>query len=145
MAVPGRRNGLNEDGDEESNGLFEEEGLVDFQEDTLTPPHLRDLSRAAQFGDLPSLRLALGRYLILTLSLSLSHRIILHSLFIKILPLSIKPCSSFKIFQSKTLIFFPVMLIVTDIIFSLMQFVLDIAGKLSIICKKITNDENRGL
>ncbi|XP_004515928.1 uncharacterized protein [Cicer arietinum] len=59
MAVPGRRNGLNEDGDEESNGLFEEEGLVDFQEDTLTPPHLRDLSRAAQFGDLPSLRLAL--------------------------------------------------------------------------------------
>ncbi|GAU50955.1 hypothetical protein TSUD_411430, partial [Trifolium subterraneum] len=56
MAVPGRRNGLNDDDEEESNGLFEEEVLV---EETDTPPHLRDLSHAAQNGDLNALRLAL--------------------------------------------------------------------------------------
>ncbi|XP_045831536.1 ankyrin repeat domain-containing protein 1 [Trifolium pratense] len=56
MAVPGRRNGLNDDDDEESNGLFEEEVLV---EESDTPPHLRDLSHAAQNGDLNALRLAI--------------------------------------------------------------------------------------
>lgn len=57
MAVPGRRNGLNEEDDEESNGLFGEEGLVAEESDT--PPHLRDLSHAATHGDLNALRLAL--------------------------------------------------------------------------------------
>ncbi|CAL5207297.1 unnamed protein product [Lathyrus oleraceus] len=57
MAVPGRRNGFNEDDDEESNGIFEEQSLV--VEETDTPPHLRDLSHAAQTGDLNALRLAL--------------------------------------------------------------------------------------
>ncbi|XP_061353913.1 uncharacterized protein LOC133298598 [Gastrolobium bilobum] len=57
MAVPGRRNGLNnEEDEEEDNALFEEEGIL---EDTDTPPHLRDLSAAAQRGDLHALRLAL--------------------------------------------------------------------------------------
>jgi len=58
MAVPGRRNGLNEEDDEESNGLFGEEDLVAEESDT--PPHLRDLSHAATHGDLNALRLALG-------------------------------------------------------------------------------------
>ncbi|OIV89168.1 hypothetical protein TanjilG_25689 [Lupinus angustifolius] len=57
MAVPGRRNGLNEE-EEDDNALFEEEGIVDFV-DSDTPPHLRDLSAAAQLGDVVALRLAL--------------------------------------------------------------------------------------
>lgn len=68
MAVPGRRNGFNEDDDEESNGIFEEQSLA--VEETDTPPHLRDLSHAAQTGDLSALRLALGNYLSLTFSFS---------------------------------------------------------------------------
>ncbi|XLU47012.1 tankyrase-1 [Arachis ipaensis] len=55
MAVPGRRNGINED--DEDNNLFEEEGLIEHESDT--PPHLRDLSAAAQLGDLSALRTAL--------------------------------------------------------------------------------------
>ncbi|XLR55363.1 hypothetical protein S83_006035 [Arachis hypogaea] len=55
MAVPGRRNGINED--DEDNNLFEEEGLIEHESDT--PPHLRDLSAAAQLGDLSALRIAL--------------------------------------------------------------------------------------
>ncbi|KAK7345487.1 hypothetical protein VNO77_16091 [Canavalia gladiata] len=59
MAVPGRRNGMNDDEEDlDDNALFEEEGL-EFQDDTDTPPHLRDLSAAAQVGDLHALRLAL--------------------------------------------------------------------------------------
>lgn len=65
MAVPGRRNGINDDEEElDDNALFEEQGVV--EDDTDTPPHLRDLSAAAQIGDAHALRLALG------LSLSLS-------------------------------------------------------------------------
>ena len=66
MAVPGRRNGMNDDEEDlDDNALFEEEGLVEDYTDT--PPHLRDLSAAAQVGDVHALRLALG-YLSVTLS-----------------------------------------------------------------------------
>ncbi|KAA3465001.1 tankyrase-like [Gossypium australe] len=58
MAVPGRRNGLLEDDEDDENPLFEENGLdMDLEADT--PPHLRDLAAAAQRGDLNALRLAL--------------------------------------------------------------------------------------
>ncbi|OIW01594.1 hypothetical protein TanjilG_08775 [Lupinus angustifolius] len=57
MAVIGRRNGLNEE-EEEDNALFEENGIIDLV-DSDTPPHLRDLSAAAQLGDVVALRLAL--------------------------------------------------------------------------------------
>ncbi|KAG4976997.1 hypothetical protein JHK86_036471 [Glycine max] len=58
MAVPGRRNGINDDEEElDDNALFEEQGVV--EDDTDTPPHLRDLSAAAQIGDAHALRLAL--------------------------------------------------------------------------------------
>ncbi|XP_021753644.1 tankyrase-2-like [Chenopodium quinoa] len=60
MAVPGRRNGMLEDEDNDvEEGLFEEDALVvDAQFDDI-PPHLRDLAAASQSGDLPALRLAL--------------------------------------------------------------------------------------
>ncbi|WVY96718.1 hypothetical protein V8G54_028869 [Vigna mungo] len=59
MAVPGRRNGMNDDEEDlDDNALFEEEGFVEDYTDT--PPHLRDLSAAAQVGDINALRLALG-------------------------------------------------------------------------------------
>ncbi|OMO81795.1 hypothetical protein CCACVL1_12183 [Corchorus capsularis] len=58
MAVPGRRNGLEEDEHDDDNALFEENGLeMDLEDDT--PPHLRDLAAAAQLGDLDALRVAL--------------------------------------------------------------------------------------
>ncbi|XP_022767263.1 BRCA1-associated RING domain protein 1-like [Durio zibethinus] len=59
MAVPGRRNGLlEEDEHDDDNALFQENDLaMDLEADT--PPHLRDLAAAAQFGDLNALRLAL--------------------------------------------------------------------------------------
>ncbi|TYJ50727.1 hypothetical protein E1A91_A01G229500v1 [Gossypium mustelinum] len=58
MAVPGRRNGLLEDDEDDENPLFEENGLdMDLEADI--PPHLRDLAAAAQLGDLNALRLAL--------------------------------------------------------------------------------------
>lgn len=61
MAVPGRRNGMMEDEDNDvEEGLFEEDGLV---VDADTPPHLRNLAVASQSGDLPALRLALGIFL----------------------------------------------------------------------------------
>ncbi|KAJ4979646.1 hypothetical protein NE237_010426 [Protea cynaroides] len=53
MAVPGRRNGLMEDDENEEEGLFEEEGLVESDSDT--PPHLRPLAEAAQVGDVDAL------------------------------------------------------------------------------------------
>ncbi|XP_042503816.1 poly [ADP-ribose] polymerase tankyrase [Macadamia integrifolia] len=56
MAVPGRRNGMEDDENEEE-GLFEEEGLVEL--DSNTPPHLRPLAEAAQVGDVDALRQAL--------------------------------------------------------------------------------------
>ncbi|EXB75904.1 hypothetical protein L484_022581 [Morus notabilis] len=59
MAVPGRRNGLMDDGDdnEDDNALFGEDNLVDLDSDT--PPHLRALASASQLGDVHALRLAL--------------------------------------------------------------------------------------
>ncbi|KAI9086307.1 hypothetical protein K1719_031761 [Acacia pycnantha] len=61
MAVPGRRNDLNDEDDDnfdEDNALFEENGVLEVDESD-TPPHLRDLAAASQFGDLDNLRLAL--------------------------------------------------------------------------------------
>ena len=47
MAVPGRRNGLLEDDEDDENPLFEENGLdMDLEADI--PPHLRDLAAAAE-------------------------------------------------------------------------------------------------
>ncbi|KAJ4970885.1 hypothetical protein NE237_003984 [Protea cynaroides] len=57
MAVPGRHNGIMEDDENEEEGLFEEEGLVELDSDT--PPHLRPLAEAAQVGDVNALRHAL--------------------------------------------------------------------------------------
>ena len=56
MAVPGRRNGLMEEDDENEEVLFEE--LI--QEVVETPAHLRDLAFAAELGDVDALRRALG-------------------------------------------------------------------------------------
>lgn len=59
MAVPGRRNGLMEEEDnEDENALFEEEGLEEF--DAHAPPHLRAIADASQQGDVDALRHALG-------------------------------------------------------------------------------------
>jgi hypothetical protein len=49
---------LEEEENEEDNALFEGDGLVD--QDSDIPPHLLDLARAAQLGDLDALRNALG-------------------------------------------------------------------------------------
>ncbi|KAL6987322.1 hypothetical protein U1Q18_013070 [Sarracenia purpurea var. burkii] len=57
MAVPGRRNGLLEE-DEEDDALFEEDGPI-LELDSDTPPHLRDLAAAAELGDVAALRHAL--------------------------------------------------------------------------------------
>ena len=60
MAVPGRRNGLMDD-EEDEEGLFDEvegEAWADLQRDV--PPHLRALVDAAQRGNVDALRLALG-------------------------------------------------------------------------------------
>ncbi|POO01794.1 Transmembrane protein [Trema orientale] len=57
MAVPGRRNGLMEDDEnEDENALFEED-LVELESNT--PPHLRALAAASEVGDVDALRLAL--------------------------------------------------------------------------------------
>ncbi|KAJ4705006.1 putative Ankyrin repeat-containing protein [Melia azedarach] len=57
MAVP--RNGImEEDDNEDENGLFEEDGVNDDLEAD-TPPHLRELAAAAQLGDVEALRVAL--------------------------------------------------------------------------------------
>ncbi|OVA17958.1 Ankyrin repeat [Macleaya cordata] len=60
MAVPGRRNGMMEEDDEDEapEGLFDEEGLV-VDINTDTPPHLRALAEAAQLGNVDALRQAL--------------------------------------------------------------------------------------
>ncbi|KAF4370957.1 hypothetical protein F8388_002850 [Cannabis sativa] len=57
MAVPGRRNGLEEEDDfEDDNALFDEDlGELDLD----TPPHLRALASAAQLGNVDAFRLAL--------------------------------------------------------------------------------------
>lgn len=55
MAVPCRRN--DEDDDEEApEGLFEAEGMVVGGLENDTPPHLRSLAEAAQFGNVDALR-----------------------------------------------------------------------------------------
>uniref|UniRef100_A0A6N2K6K2 Uncharacterized protein n=1 Tax=Salix viminalis TaxID=40686 RepID=A0A6N2K6K2_SALVM len=48
---------VEEEENEEDNALFEGNGLVD--QDSDIPPHLLDLARAAQLGDLDALRNAL--------------------------------------------------------------------------------------
>ncbi|KAM7468227.1 hypothetical protein LguiB_015789 [Lonicera macranthoides] len=58
MTVPGRRNGMIDE-DEDENALFQEEGVL-IEPDSDTPPHLRDLASAAELGDLTALRHALG-------------------------------------------------------------------------------------
>lgn len=65
MAVPGRRNGLMDDGDdnEDDNALFGEDNLVNLDSDT--PPHLHALASASQLGDVHALRLALGNLFLL--------------------------------------------------------------------------------
>ncbi|XP_010918912.1 uncharacterized protein [Elaeis guineensis] len=62
MAVPGRRNGLMDD-EEDEEGLFDEvegEAWADLQRDV--PPHLRALVDAAQRGNVDALRLALDNH-----------------------------------------------------------------------------------
>jgi hypothetical protein len=73
MAVPGRRNGMIDDDENEDNALFEEEGLIELDSDT--PPHLRELAAATELGNLDALRLALGL-----------------TLFPFLLPFLIRPC-----------------------------------------------------
>ncbi|GMN39254.1 hypothetical protein TIFTF001_008490 [Ficus carica] len=58
MAVPGRRNGVMDDEEnEDDNALFGEDNLVDIESDT--PPHLRALASASHLGDAHALGLAL--------------------------------------------------------------------------------------
>ncbi|XP_043699017.1 poly [ADP-ribose] polymerase tankyrase-like [Telopea speciosissima] len=57
MAVPDRRNGMMDDDENEEEGLFEEEDMVELDSDT--PPHLQPLAEAAQAGDVNALRHAL--------------------------------------------------------------------------------------
>ncbi|GMH30188.1 hypothetical protein Nepgr_032031 [Nepenthes gracilis] len=63
MAVPGRRNGLMEEDDNDVvDGMLEEQELEDglpIEDDTDVPAHLRDLASSASSGDLVALRLAL--------------------------------------------------------------------------------------
>lgn len=70
MAVPGRRNGLIDDEDDEEIALFEEDGVFP-QPDSDVPPHLRHLAAAAEQGDADALRQALGTSLSLSLALPL--------------------------------------------------------------------------
>ncbi|XP_019152427.1 PREDICTED: ankyrin repeat and SOCS box protein 13 [Ipomoea nil] len=58
MAVPGRRNGMI--GDDEEDGGIIIDGEIEFEQvDSNTPPHLRQVAMAAERGDLESLRHAL--------------------------------------------------------------------------------------
>ena len=56
MAVPGRRNGLMEEDDDNDEAVFGE--LI--EDEVEAPAHLRNLAAAAQLGDVDALRLALG-------------------------------------------------------------------------------------
>ncbi|XP_031129112.1 poly [ADP-ribose] polymerase tankyrase-2 [Ipomoea triloba] len=58
MAVPGRRNRMMGD-DEEDGGIIIDEEIEFEQVDSNTPPHLRQVAMAAERGDLESLRHAL--------------------------------------------------------------------------------------
>ncbi|KAK1400196.1 putative NAD(+) ADP-ribosyltransferase [Heracleum sosnowskyi] len=55
MAVPGRRNGLIDEDDDDEIALFEEDGVLP-QPDSDVPPHLRHLAAAAEQGDADALR-----------------------------------------------------------------------------------------
>nr|CAN64838.1 hypothetical protein VITISV_030376 [Vitis vinifera] len=55
MAVPGRRNGLMEEDDDNDEAVFGE--LI--EDEVEAPAHLRNLAAAAQLGDVDALRLAL--------------------------------------------------------------------------------------
>uniref|UniRef100_A0A7N0UB21 Uncharacterized protein n=1 Tax=Kalanchoe fedtschenkoi TaxID=63787 RepID=A0A7N0UB21_KALFE len=57
MAVPGRRNGMEEEEGDDFD-LMDDEGLIGVGESEI-PPHLRDLAAAAQLGDVNALRQAL--------------------------------------------------------------------------------------
>ncbi|KAM7254883.1 hypothetical protein ACFE04_020124 [Oxalis oulophora] len=57
MAVAGRRNGDEEEDEQEVLIELDADGLVDLDSDT--PPHLRDFAHSVQRGDVPALRAAL--------------------------------------------------------------------------------------
>lgn len=60
MAVPGRRNGMMDEDDEEDGILILEEDALPESDFEDTPPHLRDLAAAAKHGNVDALRQALG-------------------------------------------------------------------------------------
>ncbi|XP_008807699.2 poly [ADP-ribose] polymerase tankyrase-2 [Phoenix dactylifera] len=62
MAVPGRRNGLMDDGEDEEGPFDEVEGEAWDDLDRDVPPHLRALVDAAQRGNVDALRLALDNH-----------------------------------------------------------------------------------
>lgn len=61
MAVPGRRNGMVDDDDEEV-ALFDEGGVFPHPDSNI-PPHLQDLAAAAEQGHVDALRQAIGIYI----------------------------------------------------------------------------------
>lgn len=76
MAVPGGRNGM-EDDDDEQQGVYLDGGGSDAWADVdhEVPAHLRPLVDSAQSGDLDSLRTALGTPLTSSLVYDLVQRI----------------------------------------------------------------------
>lgn len=61
MAVPGRRNGVMDEDDDEDDVLFDDgDALADLDLDSDVPPHLRALVEAAESGNVDALRSALG-------------------------------------------------------------------------------------
>ncbi|RVW22234.1 hypothetical protein CK203_104031 [Vitis vinifera] len=82
MAVPGRRNGLMEEDDDNDEAVFGE--LI--EDEVETPAHLRNLAAAAQLGDVDALRLALDLKDFMPISLVVS----LYKLLVKVLAYRLK-------------------------------------------------------
>ncbi|XP_047330861.1 BRCA1-associated RING domain protein 1 [Impatiens glandulifera] len=59
MAVPERRNGLLDNGDEEDAILMEEGDALRLENEVVIPPHLHEFAAATKLGDVFSLRIAL--------------------------------------------------------------------------------------